>query len=389
MKNKVELILTSGDGGAGCVSFRKEKFVSRGGPDGGDGGDGGDVVLIPDKNMYDLDCFYDLQKFKASSGEPGGKKNKNGRRGNDLEITLPYNCEIKTKDRNLILNKNYLLIKGGEKGRGNVKFKSSINQEPLLAEYGEKGTIMKIEIKSNNFPEIAIIGESNSGKSWLLNNLTDSKTKEADYLFTTQKPFVAQLKNDIKEVKIIEIPDFFNFEKAEKFIPLLKDMKVILITVPKKNVYTDYIEKKLVKLKGKIANTCKLISMEIWSNNNELNHKNLYANYNKQNFMEVKKDLLNTQKREHNLTYNNEEYTHNPRIINQNKLYTYFSKTNTINVLDDEIIRIAKGSNLNKPETQFQFHNVLNKKGFFKQIENDQIKKGATIKFENIELEYK
>ena len=77
------------------------------------------------------------------------------------------------------------------------------------------------------------------------------------------------------------------------------------------------------------------------------------------------------------------------KIINQNKLYSYLSKTNTINVLDDEIIRIAKGSNLNKPETQFQFHNVLNKKGFFKQIENDQIKKGATIKLENIELEYK
>ena len=248
---------------------------------------------------------------------------------------------------------------------------------------------MKVEIKSNNFPEIAIIGESNSGKSWLLNKLTDSKIKEADYPFTTQKPFVAQLKNDIKEVKIIEIPDFFNFEKAQKFIPLLKDMKVILITVPKKNEYTDYIEKKLVKLKGKIANTCKIIIMEMWSNNNKLNHKNLYANYNKQNFMEVKKDLLNTQIREHNLTDNNEEYTHNPRIINQNKLYSYFSKTNTINVLDDEIIRIAKGSNLNKPETQFQFHNVLNKKGFFKQIENDRIKKGATIKFENIELEYK
>ena len=166
-------------------------------------------------------------------------------------------------------------------------------------------------------------------------------------------------------------------------------MKVILITIPERKAHKDYIEKKLVKLKGKIANTCKLIGMEIWTNDNELNHKNLYANYNKQNFMEVKKDLLNTQKTEHILTNNNEEYTHNPRIINQNKLYSYFSKTNTINVLDDEIIRIAKGSNLNKPETQFQFHNVLNKKGFFKQIENDEIKKGATIKIENIELEYK
>ena len=108
-----------------------------------------------------------------------------------------------------------------------------------------------------------------------------------------------------------------------------------------------------------------------------------------ENNPELKINDLTTQNAENINENNNEEYTHNPRIINQNKLYSYFSKTNTINVLDDEIIRIAKGSNLNKPETQFQFHNVLNKKGFFKQIENDEIKKGATIKFENIELEYK
>ena len=145
------------------------------------------------------------------------------------------------------------------------------------------------------------------------------------------------------------------------------------------------------KLKNDLHKQLKeyMIMMDYNDNNNELNHKNLYANYNKQNFMEVKKDLLNIQETESILTDNNQEYTHNPRIINQNKLYSYVSKTNIINVLDDEIIRIAKGSNLNKPETQFQFHNVLNKKGFFKQIKNDEIKKGATIKFENIELEYK
>ena len=389
MKNKIKLILISGDGGAGCVSFRKEKFVSRGGPDGGDGGDGGDVVLIPDKNMYDLDCFYDQQIFRASSGEPGGKKNKNGKRGNDLELTLPYNCEIRSKNKKFILSEKHTFIKGGNKGKGNIKFKSSINQEPLLAEYGEKGATIKVEIKSNNFPEIAIIGETNSGKSWLLNKLTQSKTKEADYVFTTQKPFVAQLKNNINEVKIIEVPDFFNIEKAEKFIPLLKTMKIILITVPKNCVDNDYIEKKLDRLKGKIGNTCKLISMEIWHENNRINYKNLYSKYNKNNYMEVKEDLFITQEIKKPPVKSDQNYTHNPRILNQNKLYSYLSKTNTINVLDDEIIRIAKGSNLNKPETQFQFHNVLNKKGFFKQIQNDQIKKGATIKFENIELEYK
>ncbi|MBT36869.1 MAG: GTPase ObgE, partial [Chloroflexi bacterium] len=137
MKNKVKIILTSGSGGAGCVSFRKEKFVSRGGPDGGDGGDGGDVVLIPNKDMYDLDCFYNYQKFNAGSGEPGGKKNKNGKRGNDLELTLPFNCEINISgETKIILNKKTVFLKGGEKGKGNIKFKSSINQEPLLAEYG-------------------------------------------------------------------------------------------------------------------------------------------------------------------------------------------------------------------------------------------------------------
>ena len=390
MKNRVKIILTSGSGGAGCISFRKEKFVSRGGPDGGDGGDGGDVVLIPNKDMYDLDCFYDYQKFIAGSGEPGGKKNKNGKRGNDLELTLPFNCEINISgETKIILNKKTIFLKGGEKGKGNIKFKSSINQEPLLAEYGENGTTKEIEVISNNFPQIAIVGESNSGKSWLLNKLTGSKTKEADYVFTTQEPFVAQLKNDIKEAKIIEIPDFINVEKAEKFLPLLKKMKVILITVPKNCLEKEYVTNIVNKIEGFVDNDCKLISVALWNENNGEGNKKIYANFNKKNFTEVKELLLNISDTTNSLKPEHNEYIHKPNVINQGKLYSYLPKTNTIKVLNEEVIRIAKGSNLNKPETQFQFHNVLNKKGFFQQIQNDGIKKGATIKFEDIELEYK
>ena len=232
MKNELKITLISGNGGDGCVSFRKEKFVSRGGPDGGDGGDGGDVILIPDKNEYDLRNFYDDQVFAANNGEPGGKKNKNGKKGENLEIILPMNCEIQTDNgEKLILDKKIIFLKGGERGKGNVKFKSSINQEPLLAEAGQLGIKINIKVFSKNLPKVAIIGESNSGKSWLINKLTGSKTKEASYVFTTIEPFIAQIKDNIREIKIVEIPDFFNIDKAKEFIPLLKNMDRIVITI--------------------------------------------------------------------------------------------------------------------------------------------------------------
>ena len=181
----------------------------------------------------------------------------------------------------------------------------------------------------------------------------------------------------------------FNVEKAEKFLPLLKKMKVILITVPENCLEKEYLTNIVNKIEGFIENDCKLISMALWNENNGEGRNKIYANFNKKNFIEVKELLLNISDTINSLKPKSDEYIHKPNVINQGKLYSYFPKTNTIKVLNEEVIRIAKGSNLNKPETQFQFHNVLNKKGFFQQIQNDGIKKGATIKFEDIELEYK
>ena len=391
MKNETKIILISGDGGDGCVSFRKEKFVSRGGPDGGDGGDGGDVILIPNKNEYDLRNFVDEQVFVANDGEPGGKKNKNGKRGNNLEITLPLNCEIETNyGEKLILNKRVVFIKGGEKGRGNVKFKSSINQEPLLAEAGQTGKKKTVIIKSKTFPTAAIIGESNSGKSWLINNLTGSKTKEAEYIFTTTEPFIAQIKNNINDIKIVEIPDFFNIDKAKRFLPLLKNMNNIFITMKNENFNKIYIKKIIKNLKNSINDSCD-ISIVVTDNEHQID-KDLcgYKVFNTKTYINIKEHLLKkTTTLEPIKATQEDSYLHKPKIINDNKMYKYFPNEKIIKIIDEEIIRIAKGSNLNKPEVQFQFHNILNKRNFFQEIKKEKIEKGATIKLENIELEYK
>ena len=391
MKNELKITLISGNGGDGCVSFRKEKFVSRGGPDGGDGGDGGDVILIPDKNEYDLRNFYDDQVFAANNGEPGGKKNKNGKKGENLEIILPMNCEIQTDNgEKLILDKKIIFLKGGERGKGNVKFKSSINQEPLLAEAGQLGIKINIKVFSKNLPKVAIIGESNSGKSWLINKLTGSKTKEASYVFTTIEPFIAQIKDNIREIKIVEIPDFFNIDKAKEFIPLLKNMDRIVITILYENCNKVYLKRIIKFLNNKISNKCEIF---IYITNNDQNNKeeiNGYKIFSNKNYLEIKNLLLSNFKiKKINKETKNNIFLHKPRVIDDRKIYEYFPKEKIIKVIDDEIIRIAKGSNLNKPEVQFQFHNILNKRNFFQEIERDKIEKGTLIKFENIELEYK
>jgi Obg family GTPase CgtA len=391
MKNETKIILISGNGGDGCVSFRKEKFVSRGGPDGGDGGDGGDIVFIPNENEYDLRNFAYEQVFIANNGEPGGKKNKNGKRGDDLEINLPLNCEIETNyGEKLILNKKVVFLKGGERGRGNVKFKSSINQEPLLAEAGQIGKKKTIIIKSKTFPEAAIIGESNSGKSWLINNLTGSKTKEAEYIFTTKEPFIAQIKNNITDIKIVEMPDFFNIDKARKFLPLLNNINNIFITIKNENFKKTYIEKIIKNLKNNISNSCE-ISIVVTDNDDYADeYIDDYKVFNNKTYVDIKELLLEKSEITKPVEETQEaSYLHKPKIINDNKMYKYFPNKKIIKIIDDEIIRIAKGSNLNKPEVQFQFHNVLNKRNFFQEIKKDKIEKGAIIKLENIELEYK
>ncbi|HKZ43502.1 MAG TPA: GTPase ObgE [Anaerolineales bacterium] len=208
-----EILVHSGSGGNGSVHFRKEKYVPRGGPDGGDGGRGGDVILEVKDTLNTLYFFRHNTRFIASDGKAGAKQKMSGRGAKDLIISVPPGTIVINKDNGEILgdltrNGQHLLVcKGGRGGRGNVHFKSSTNQIPRTAEKGEPGEEMKLRLELKLIADIGIIGVPNAGKTTLLTALTNASPKIADYPFTTLEPNlgVASVDEDTRVV-LADIP---------------------------------------------------------------------------------------------------------------------------------------------------------------------------------------
>ena len=197
-------------GGNGCISFRREKFVPKGGPDGGDGGNGGSVYLIGRKALGTL---YDLKikpHYRAERGQHGRGKKMNGRRGEDIFIPVPLGVLVQNGDHSLgeILSdhETLLVAKGGKGGRGNSHFASSQNQTPRYAEKGLPGEEKKLQIILKLISEIGIVGFPNVGKSTLLGALTNAQPKIGDYPFTTLTPNLGVLRNEYKKIVIADMP---------------------------------------------------------------------------------------------------------------------------------------------------------------------------------------
>ena len=190
----INLEVKSGNGGEGSSHFRREKFVAKGGPDGGDGGNGGNIFICADENLWTLYHFKYKKHFIAGDGDRGGKSRSTGANGRDIIINVPIGTIVKeTKTGQILLEvlkdqEKKLLLKGGKGGQGDWNFKSPTNQAPRYSQKGQKGNKVKVTLELKILADVGIVGFPNSGKSTLLASITKSKPKIADYPFTTLKP---------------------------------------------------------------------------------------------------------------------------------------------------------------------------------------------------------
>lgn len=206
-----EIYVKAGDGGRGIVSFRREKFVPKGGPDGGDGGKGGDVIIEASKDENTLRPFRFKRHFRAENGQPGGSNNKTGKSGEDLIIKVPVGSIIKDENGNIIADltedgQRVVVAKGGKGGKGNAAFATPTNRAPRIAQPGRRGEEKKLIIELKLLADVGLVGFPNAGKSSLIRAVSDAKPEVANYPFTTLSPHLGYVEFNGKSFVIADIP---------------------------------------------------------------------------------------------------------------------------------------------------------------------------------------
>lgn len=210
--DEAKIYLKAGNGGSGCLSFRREKYVEFGGPDGGDGGTGGDIVFRAVQNLNTLIDFRYRQHFKSESGKGGAGKNKTGLNGRKLVISVPVGTVILSEDKKHVLrdlsetDQTFTILKGGRGGKGNCRFKSSTNQAPRKFEKGNEGEEVWVWLRLKLIADVGFLGFPNVGKSTLLSNLSNAKAKIGSYPFTTLKPQLGLFREYDKDIVLADLP---------------------------------------------------------------------------------------------------------------------------------------------------------------------------------------
>lgn len=239
----VKIYVKSGDGGAGAVTFRREKYVPKGGPSGGNGGDGGSIIFIADRNINTLIDFNYKKKFIAGNGERGGSSLKDGKQGKDLIIKVPVGTIIKNAETDEVESdldydkKQIVLLKGGKGGKGNSNFATSTNQAPRYAEPGMPGYEMNLILELKLIADVGLVGFPNAGKSTFLSKVSSAKPKIADYPFTTLEPMLGIVRyKDENSFLIADIPGIIEGAHlgkglGHKFLKHIERTKILLILI--------------------------------------------------------------------------------------------------------------------------------------------------------------
>jgi len=320
--DQAKIYVKAGDGGSGAASFRREKFVEFGGPDGGDGGNGGSIIFVADDNLNTLIDFRYQQHFKAEKGADGKGKKKTGKSGNNLILKVPVGTQIFEEDNNTLIEdltksqQKIVLANGGRYGLGNVRFKSATNRAPRKRTKGSEGESFWIWLQLKVIADIGIIGMPNSGKSSLLSKLTAAKPKIANYPFTTINPNLGVTTYDDKEITLADIPGIIEGAHegvglGDKFLRHIERCKSLLhlIDITDENLLENYFKvrkelarysKKLVK-KNEIIVFNKIDISEETETNEKINifkkklNKKIYtiSALKKKGLVNIKKVLIN------------------------------------------------------------------------------------------------
>ena len=286
--DQAKIYIKAGNGGSGSASFRREKFIEYGGPDGGDGGNGGSIIIESDRNLNTLIDFRYAQHFKAQHGKPGSKRNKTGGNGKDLILKVPTGTQIYEEDNNTLIydftknKEKYLVASGGKGGLGNVRFKSSTNRAPRKKTNGKTGEEFWIWLQLKVIADVGIIGKPNAGKSSLLAALTRAKPKIANYPFTTINPNLGVTYYDEQEITLADIPGLVEgahkgIGLGDKFLRHIERCKMLLHLI-------DLSEEDLV-------NSYKKIKLELSSYDKILDKKKEIIFFNKSDLLE-KSDIV-------------------------------------------------------------------------------------------------
>ncbi|MBO6483624.1 MAG: GTPase ObgE [Pelagibacteraceae bacterium] len=272
--DQAKIYIKAGDGGAGSASFRREKYIEFGGPDGGDGGNGGSIILESEGNLNTLIDFRYRQHFKAETGKSGSKKNKTGAGGKDLILKVPVGTQIYEEDNNTLiydLTKNkerFVVATGGKGGLGNTRFKSSTNRTPRKKTDGKKGEEFWIWLQLKVIADVGIIGLPNAGKSSFLSKCTKAKPKIANYPFTTINPNLGVLNINHKEIVLADIPGLIEGSHkgiglGDRFLRHIERCKTLihLIDISEKDILGNYlkIKSELSKYDKKILKKTEII----------------------------------------------------------------------------------------------------------------------------------
>jgi len=316
--DQAKIFVKAGDGGSGSSSFRREKFIEFGGPDGGDGGNGGSIILIAEENLNTLIDFRFQQHFKAGRGQNGMGKKKTGKAGKDLILKVPVGTQIFEEDNNTLIEdikkigQKVILAKGGIRGLGNVRFKSSTNRAPRKTTDGSLGESFWIWLQLKVIADIGIIGMPNAGKSSLLSVLTKAKPKIADYPFTTINPNLGVTSYSDKEVTIADIPGLIEgahegIGLGDKFLRHIERCKSLihLIDITDQDILGNYLRVR-TELSKYNSNLLKKKEIIVFNkidmiNNKEINEKiTLFKKKIKKKIYKVsiiqKKNLINIKK---------------------------------------------------------------------------------------------